>query len=40
MLLTYRNPHNNLHFMEHDEFTTFVEIPGAEDDMMLEFDVV
>ena len=27
--------------MEHEvDFTTFVEIPGAEDDMMLDFDVV
>jgi hypothetical protein len=34
-------PQQPLHFMEHEvDFTTFVEIPGAEDDMMLDFDVL
>lgn len=34
-------PQQPLHFMEHEvDFTTFVEIPGAEEDMMLDFDVV
>ena len=34
-------PQQPLHFMEHEvDFTTFVEIPGAEEDMMLDFDVL
>lgn len=34
-------PQQPLHFMEHEiDFTTFVEIPGAEEDMMLDFDVI
>lgn len=39
--VTEESPQQPLHFMEHEvDFTTFVEIPGAEDDMMLDFDVV
>lgn len=34
-------PQQPLHFMKHEiDFTTFVEIPGAREDMMLDFDVV
>lgn len=34
-------PKQPLHFMEHEvDFTTFVEIPGAKEDMMLDFDVI
>lgn len=34
-------PQQPLHFVEHEvDFTTFVEIPGAKEDMMLDFDVI
>lgn len=34
-------PQQPVHFMEHRvEFTTFVEIPGARDDMTIDFDVI
>lgn len=34
-------PQQPVHFMEHRvEFTTFVDVPGAKDDMTVDFDVV
>ncbi|MGB9812936.1 MAG: DUF3794 and LysM peptidoglycan-binding domain-containing protein [Thermovenabulum sp.] len=34
-------PQQPVHFMEHEiPFTTFVEVPGAEENMMLDFDLI